>query len=158
MFGTLEDALKGYWEAKPQDSSVSLIGISLDEKYLEDFYEWQDHTNEEKGFIDGVVLCLEKEQPISGDEIFAGYDIAGYNGNATSLSFLSNNLLPDYLAFDPNLSVNEFGLFPKQQTAETLAHYTNEVLKDLVGAEENVIWLPGKPQFMKVSKINPLAI
>lgn len=144
VFGTLEDALEGYLEAKPQDPSASLIGISLDEKYLDVFHEWRDHTNEENGFIDGVVLCLEKEQPVNSGEIFAGYDIAGYDSNATFLSFLGNNLLPEYLAFDPNLSINEFGLFPRQQTAEALAHYTNEVLAEKGMAEENVMWLPWK--------------
>ena len=142
VFGTLEEALEGFREAKPQDPSVILIGISLDEKHLLDFHDWRNHRNDENG--EGVVHCLEKKQPASRDGIFVGYDIAGYELGGSFLSFLGNDLLQDYRAFNPNLSINKFGLFPEQQTAEELACYTNDVLKDLVVAEEDLIWLPWK--------------
>ncbi len=142
VFGTLEDALEGYQEAKPKDPSVILIGISLDEKHLPDFHEWRDHSNDENG--EGVVLCLEKKQPASSGGVFAGYDIAGYEMGGRFLSFLGNDLFQDYIALDRHLSINEFGLFPEQQKAEKLARYTNDVLKDLIGAEEELMWLPWK--------------
>ncbi|MFD1030786.1 hypothetical protein [Metaplanococcus flavidus] len=144
VFGTLEDAWEGYREAKPKDASVSLIGISLDEKYLEEFYDWLDQTNDGIEEGDGVVNCLEKKQVVSSGGIFRGFDVAGYEGWGWFLSFLGNDLLQDYLAHEPTVSINEWGLFPNQQTAEVLACYTNDVLKDLVGAEENLIWLPWK--------------
>ena len=140
-FGTLEEALEGFREARTQDPSVSLIGISLDEKYLPDFHDWRDHSNDVNG--EGIVLCLEKKQPVSNG-IFAGYDIAGYELGGRFISFLGNDLLQDYLAFDRNFSINKYGLFPERQKAEELARYTNEVLKDLVGAEEDLMWLPWK--------------
>lgn len=142
VFEALEDALEGYREAKPQDPDVLLIGISLDEKHLPEFHDWRNHSNDEHG--EGVVLCLEKKQPASNSGRFAGYDIVGYELGGKFLSFLGNHLLEDYLALDPNLSINEFGLFPEQQKAEELACYTNDVLKDLVGAEEDLMWLPWK--------------
>lgn len=142
VFGTLEDALEGYREAKPQDPSVFLIGISLDEKHLSGFHDWRNHSNDEEG--EGVILCLEKKQPASSGGRFAGYDIAGYELGGKFLSFLGNDLLHDYLALDRNLSINEFGLFSERQEAEKLARYTNDVLKDLVGAEEDLMWLPWK--------------
>ncbi|MDN3428011.1 hypothetical protein QL992_04455 [Microbacterium sp. APC 3898] len=141
LFGTLEEAREGFREARTQDPSVSLIGISLDEKHLPNFHDWRDHSNDMNG--EGVVLCLEKKQPASSG-IFAGYDIAGYELGGRFLSFLGNDLLQDYLAFDRNLSINKYGLFPERQKAEELARYTNDVLKDLVGAEEDLMWLPWK--------------
>lgn len=98
--------------------------------------------NDENG--EGVVRCLEKKQPANSDGMFAGYDIAGYEMGGRFLSYLGNHLLQDYMAHQPDLMINEFGLFSDRLTAETLASYTNEVLKDLVGAEEDLMWLPWK--------------
>lgn len=144
VFGTLEEALEGYREARPQDPSVSLIGISLDEKYLPDFHDWRDPINDETGEGEGVVYCLKKKQPTSSGGIFAGYDIVGYELGGRFLSFLGNHLFKDFLAFDPTLSINKYGLFTERQKAEELACYTNDVFKDLVGAEEDLMWLPWK--------------
>lgn len=144
VFGTLEDALEGYWETRPQDSSVILIGISLDEKHLPDFHDCRDHINDETGEGEGVVYCLKKKQLIRSGGIFAGYDIAGYELGGRFLSFLGNHLFKYYLALDPNLSINKYGLFPELQTAEALARYTNEVLAEQGMAEEDLMWLPWK--------------
>lgn len=151
VFVTLRDAQEGYQEAKSQDPSVILIGISLDEKHLLDFHDWRDRSNDENG--EGVVLCLEKKQPLSSGGIFVGYDIASYELGGRFLSFLGNNLLQDYQALDQNLSLNEFGLFPQRQKAEKLARYTNDVLKDVVGAEEDLMWLPWKIMVYKGLKL-----
>lgn len=144
VFGTLEDALEGYREARPQDPSVSLIGISLDEKHLPDFHDWRDPINDETGDEEGVVYCLKKKQPPNSGGRFAGYDIAGYELGGRFLSFLGNHLFKDFLALDPTLSINKYGLFPERHKAEELARYTNDVLKDVVGAEEDLMWLPWK--------------
>lgn len=146
VFSTLEDALEGYREARAQEPSVSLIGISLDEKYLPDFHDWRDPINDEtgEGEGEGVVYCLKKKQPTSSGGIFAGYDIAGYELGGRFLSFLGNHLFKDYLALDPNLSINKYGLFPELQTAEALARFTNEVLAEQGMAEADLMWLPWK--------------
>lgn len=144
VFGTLEEALEGYREARPQDPSVSLIGISLDEKHHPDFHDWRAPINDETGEGEGVVYCLKKKQPTSSGGILGGYDIAGYELGGRFLSFLGNHLFKDYLALDPNLSINKYGLFPELQTAEALALYTNEVLAEQGMAEEDLMWLPWK--------------
>ncbi|WKA52666.1 hypothetical protein QWY22_08960 [Planococcus liqunii] len=144
VFGAQEEALEGYREARPQDPLVGLIGISLDKKHLPDFHDWRDPINDEIGEGEGVVYCLKKKQPPSSGGIFAGYDIAGYELGGRFLSFLGNHFFKYFLALDPNLSINKYGLFPERQKAEELARYTNDVLKDLVGAEEDLMWLPWK--------------
>lgn len=136
VFETLEDAISCYQELKHRHGEMYVIGISLHEKYVKDFFEYQDFSNEGEG----VVRCIENKKVLCEGGQVIGYDIVGYNlGSFTS--FLKNHLQEDYKKYFSTFMLNKFGLISEEKTAELLAGYSNEVLIDEVGAE-NLLWLP----------------